>query len=556
MRGLVRLEVIKHLKGKKERKTQVGHNMISNGGLSAIAAKGIEDFLGGSSYFGGRTTLKTTMMFKLAGGSSYTSTGIRADNNRKCLSCALLGLSSATYANIDSRRGFLPLMDNTGAVGTDSVRAIANIKSIATNTNGISKAMNGSSLIDISRNGRKYDFPGGTGDGDVTGVAMIAASAAVPGSVPWGGMRVCRRIDDFSGFEDKITGCTKIVPPGIDGNGASVRMLFTTADGVTVHNRNLITGAQTDGTGTEWFCPREGKFIPVYDDGSYIYAIPRDNSNGYMLSYRYDKSNSYNAESKLVYLGYSSGNTAIYGSIYNNGTGVDAWAIPNNRSSYVAVMQNWANNTSQQFSNKSDLAAWLSTNYGITVPSAMISDSNIASFIPGTVGSNKALYVLRSQNSTYEIEAWIFSNGASVVSSLVDIIQCLSTGSVLWAYGTYYGVLELGRYDQGGAYQGGYKLAYGQYSSTGYFTYAMDNDFTPGNDDYSYGVFSLDSTEGYIENYQNGCYISMQGQWTNWMSVKALEETVTKSSETEILVEYDYAFEGSGTTPVTPISGS
>lgn len=551
MKGLVRIEVIKHLKGKKERKTQVGHNMISNGGLSAIAAKGIEDFLGGSSYFGGRTSIKTTMMFKMSASASNTSVGIRATNNKKCLSCALLGLSASAYSGIDSRRGFLPLIDNTGAVGTDAVRAIANMKSIANSSNGISKAMNGSSLIDIARNGRKYNFPAGTGDGDVTGVAMIAASAAIPGSVPFGGMRVCRRIDDFSGFEDKITGCTKIVPPGIDGNGASVRMQFTTADSVTVHNRSLVTGEQTDGAGTEWFSSLTSDYspyLPVYDDGSYVYMMPGDYSNHSLYSYRYDKNNSYNQTSKSV-----SVNTSIsYGSVYDKGNGVDAWGMTYSTTTYIAAMCDWANNTTQRFSSKSELATWLATNYGITVPSAIINDTNVKTFIPGTIGTNKVLYIRYGSDGYTTVEAWIFSNGASVVSSLVDIIQCLGKYSVLWAYGTYYGVIELGRYATNG-----YALAHNHTSNNGYFTSAYDNNLNyPGNDDYGYGVFNSDATEGYVENYLNGCYISMQGQWTNWMSVKALEETVTKSSETEVLVEYDYAFEGSGTTPVTPISGS
>ena len=547
MKGLVRVEIIKRLRGKKERKTQVGHNMISNGGLSAIAAKGIEDFLGGSSYFGGRTSIKTTMMVKGASENYSSGYGYRVDDNRYCLSCALLGINAANYAGIDSRRGFLPIMDNTGAVGTDAVRATANIRSVASPDYGTSKAMNGSSLIDVARNGRKYDFPGGTGDGDVTGVAMIANSAAVKGSVPYGGVRVCRRMDEFSGLIDKIYGATKIVPPGIDGNGASVRMLFTTADSVTVHSRSLITGEQTDGAGNEWFCP-SGFYIPEYDDGSYIYV----RTNSYTVT-RYNKSSSYSATARDVGYGFSKKTCE-----YDTGSGIDTWSLSGSSQSgnFIAYVHHWNSNNTETITSKADLATWLSTNYGMTIPTALISDSNVYGFIPGTLGSNKVLYISFGSYTYHILEAWIFSNKASIVSSLIDIIQCLSTYSCLWAVGTAYGAIDLGREISGSSNQTGSRLTSVSPGSGGYSSSGLSFNLGFGNDDFGYCVNNNSPNERYAERYDTGCYISMQGQWTNWMSVKALEETVTKSSETEILVEYDYAFEGSGTTPVTPISGS
>lgn len=550
MKGLVRVEVIKHLKGKKEHKSQFGHNMISNGGLSAIAAKGIEDFIGGSSHFGGRTTIKNTMMFKGASSSSYNDTGYRVEDSRYCLSCALLGISAATYASIDSRKGFLPIIDSTGAVDVDAIRATANVASIASANYGISKAMNGTSLIDIARNGRKYDFPGGTGDGDVSGIAMLANSAAIKGSVPYGGIRVCRRMDDFSGFEDKITGATKIVPPGIDGNGASVRMLFTTADSVTVHNRSLVTGEQTDGTGNEWFCP-SGTYIPEYDDGRYIYVRTAANQMT-----RYDKSNSYSATAKIIGDSYYDNTKKMCE--YDTGSGIDTWNLATSSSdgSFRARVYHWGSDTTENINSKADLATWLSTNYGMTVPSALVNDSNVLGFIPGTLGSNKVLYIAFGSYSYHVLEAWIFSDKTSIVSSLIDIIQCLSEKSCLWVVGTAYGVIDLGRHPNYNQQVGSLLASIGGIGSGGYSNSALTFQLVFGNDDLGYCVNNNSASERYAESYDYGCYISMRGQWTNWMSVKQLEETVTKSSTTQILVEYDYAFEGSSTTPVDPISNS
>ena len=192
----------------------------------------------------------------------------------------------------------------------------------------------------------------------------------------------------------------------------------------------------------------------------------------------------------------------------------------------------------------------------MTIPTALISDSNVYGFIPGTLGSNKVLYISFGSYTYHILEAWIFSNKASIVSSLIDIIQCLSTYSCLWAVGTAYGAIDLGREISGSSNQTGSRLTSVSPGSGGYSSSGLSFNLGFGNDDFGYCVNNNSPNERYAERYDTGCYISMQGQWTNWMSVKALEETVTKSSETEILVEYDYAFEGSGTTPVTPISGS
>lgn len=540
-KGLVRLEIEKHLKGKKsEKKSQEGHNMLSSAALSMMAAKATEGLLGCNDYVAGRSIIKTTMYARGGDNSSLGSArAVRFEKANYALSCALLGINSAAYANIVRTQGFLPLLDSDGLVDVDAVRAVASAKSSVTGTDGQSAVEDSTSLIDIHRAGRKYSFPAETGLGNLTGVAMMAASAAKVGKVPFGGLRVCKRIDGYFGLTDKIAGARDFVPPGVDGNGLSVRMKFTTADSVTVHTRNLTTGNQTDGTGTEWFPTSASQVKYYFDDGTNIYFT--DDGR-----YWYKADASTHAESSVVTFSNQSGDVTGFGAVKDSSDHVYLWRLIV-RTGYSSEpyfrpylqVRDVANNSTASYDSKSAIATWLSSTFGITVPSGLLSDNNVFMFAPITLGNYTGLYITfidvsNTDNVNKQLnEVWVFTSGANVVGSLIDIITNVCNKSCLWGSGASYGVIDVGHSDEA-------KISNTMYNTEGYSGYSLAINLNNGNDE---GKLSVSNgAETYTEDDAYGIYLSVQGQWSQWVSVKELEETVEKTETTDVKVEYDYAF--------------
>lgn len=566
MRGLVKIEVIRRLKGKKESKVQQGHNMISNGGLAGVMGEAMRGLLGASQCPGGSFRTRTSMwgdfvQYSPLWSNKYFQKKIaRKDMG---LSCALLGINDNAYLTLDSRRGFLPLLASTGKVDTDAVRALANIGAVAGTDVGVSEKMNDASIIDVARVGNKYDFPGGTGTGNVTGVAMIPASWK-PGQVPYGGLLSFKRMDDFYAFTDRITGATKAVAPGLDGLGLEVRMQYTTEDGVVSHVRNLSTGAMTDGSASDWY-PDTG-YEAFFDDGTYIYAgLKRTSSSSIRPKIRrYLKTDktSYNDYDMPLATDQMSNPTYVYEAFYgcyilNGVTHMWVAGYDYQNQTNIAFVRTAQGNVWMTFTDKQTLADWLFANYTITMPSDWVTDSTIFGILPSTLGTYTAFHVLKSydsapsSNTRFFRDVYIFSDGANVISSMVDMIPMLANNDIVWTAGGKIGVMEIGYQFVADA-----EKLIGNSSSSqnveGYVSgsFSIKDAFYAGESNYP---FILDNgTEYYGEGFSNvGCWIAMNGMWSTWLSVKQLEEDVNKSESTDIKVEYDYAFEGSGTTPVS-----
>lgn len=564
MRGLVKIEITRHLKGKKERKVQQGHNMISNGGLAGVMGEAMRGLLGASQCPGGSYRTRTSMWGDVIAYSKTTSgyyMNKKIARKDRALSCALLGLNDNAYLDLDSRKGFLPLLASTGKVDSDKVRALANLGAVAAAKVGVSEKMNDASIIDVSRVGNKFDFPGGTGTGNISGVAMIPASWE-PDKVPYGGLLSFKRMDDFYGMTDRITGATKAVAPGLDGLGLAVRMKYTTEDMVVSHIRDLSTGELTDGSASDWY-PDDG-FQAFYDDGTYIYAgkvittaAIRPQIKRYLKSDK-TSTNTYDMPLATDQMGNATFVwEAFYGCFELNGV-THMWVAGYDyqNQTNVAFVRNASGNVYSRFTDKTTLATWLSSNYGITMPSDWISDTSIFGILPGKLGSYTYLRVLKSYESApsaatkFYSDAYVFSDGANVISSLVDLIPMLSNNDVIWTASGKIGVLEMG------------------YAGIGKAETFVGNSSTQNTEGYTSGTFSVsdtnyagesnypviidNGTEYYAEAFNtDGCWIAMNGMWSAWLSVKQLEEDVNKSESTDIKVEYDYAFEGSGTTPVS-----
>lgn len=565
MRGLVKVEITRHLKGKKDRKVQQGHNMISNGGLAGVMGEAMRGLLGASQCPGGAYRTRTSMWGDVIAYSKTTSSyymNKKIARKNRALSCALLGIADEVYTGLDSRRGFLPLLDADGTVGENKVRAIANIGAVAGSQVGVSEKMNDASIIDVARVGNKFDFPGGTGTGNVTGVAMIPASWA-PGEVPYGGLISFKRMDDFYGLTDRITGATRAVAPGIDGLTLEVRMEYTTQDGITSHIRNLGTGVLSDGTAGDWY-PDAG-FEAFYDDGTYIYAGKKMQANSGIRPQikRYLKSDKTSSVTYDMPLATDQmGNPtyvweAFYG-CYDTGNGIHMWVAGYDyqNQTNIAFVRNASSSVYQRFTDKTTLQTWLTNNYGITIPSAWVDDTSIFGIMPQKLGSQYALHVLKSYESSpsaatkFYRDVYVFSNGAQVISSMVDFIPMLTSNDIVWYYNNNIGVLEMGYQGVGKA-----ELILGSSSSNnteGYVASAFSITDTNYSGESNYPVVLDNGTEYYAEAFNtDGCWISLRGMWSAWLSVKQLEEDVSKGESTDIKVEYDYAFEGSGTTPVT-----
>lgn len=562
MKGLVTIDFVKHIKGKDDRLRKKGHNTISNGALSFIASNGLSQLFNGNSCVGGDKVSfsNVSAMHRIYNSNGYTEYLEGVATKDFGLGCCALGVNLNTLADVTSKNSFLPVYRSGGAVDVDAIRAVSNTVTSATATRSGSAKPNGESVVNTNRNGKRYSFPGGTGTGNLTGIAMMPATF-VPGNVPNGGFITYTQLDDIDQFTDKSQGSTLLVPPGIDGLGLKVRMNYTDKNSVAVHTRDLVTGEVVDGGADTWF-PTSDEMASgaLYEDAAWIFALHEtySSSTHYFYVRQYSKSTHAYTEICVGTIPVSYNGSKMYARFC-----VDADEHPYVVVCYAgggAIFNAQDAYQTTRYTNKGDFAAALSSTLGITVPADWVTDSNVVSFCAQKVGDYIALIAMINKkvsgyNDDYVYEAYITNDKTNVINNLVDVIPLLNLSDIVWGVGVNVGVIRIGRCLCQKAYayneNNGSRPNVTPSQSYGYTA----SEYTPAIQGIEIvGVNNCDkyrsgSGENFIENAVSGAFIAFHGMFSTWLSMKKFDDNQSKTSDVDMFVQYDYEFTSTGQTP-------
>lgn len=543
--GQASVDVERRTRSGKEKTHMDVKNTISRGGRRQMLAGAVANLFGGAGTTFGKVAARSTMFNTYpVRYSSNNSLWLQGGTDYKhALSCALLGLSGDAYDAIGADTAFLPLLAEDGSVDGNKVRALANIESAAGSTVGIADYTAVESVTNLSKIGSRYKFPAGTGEGTVTGVAMIPGSWA-PGKVPYGGGLTFKKIENAK-MLDTYTASSRFVAPGVDGLEASeVRMNYNYA-GITSRKYDIYTGVYTEGASGDWFPTNAGE-VNMLEVNGWIFTADYDATT----FAGYDRNNAYNKRSTSF-----GSSTFKCGSLFVDPATNNVYFIYKHITSRGYTRYNYAYATYREaygdytFSrNNTDMTeseyfTWLNTTFGIVVPTAWQSTSNVYYVLPMTIGQYTGFRVGVIANSNYDEyqdNVYITSNKADVIANLVDIIPCTTYRDCIWGVADDYGVLCIGTCNA--AYSSTSRPDNAGYTSITGSSGLLSNTCYARPMSTSIGIPMqiMGAAGGRIESGCDGLYLACRGQWFNWLSCLKLAQAQDKTGEADMWVQYDY----------------
>ena len=550
IRGEANVELTRKIAHGIERVNMNMHNTISRGGRRYMLAGAVANLFGGTGGTYGRIAARTTLFntYSVRYSSSSSESWLQGGTDYKhALSCAVLGISDSEYDGINADSTILPLLASDGTVDSNKVRALANIETVASSDVGIADISKPDSVVNLNMIGNKFKFPAGTGDGTITGVAMIPGSWA-PGKVPFGGAIVSKLIEPAL-ILNNHTLSTKFVAPGIDGlSGSSVRFNLNYS-GVSSRVYDIYTGTVTDGQSSDWF-PTYSNEAVMLETGNFIATI--DAPNKQLVCY--DKNNAYNRST--LSFGYNTKvNSIEAASLYRNDTTGEIYAFFRYLDRYDTKTYGYnkiymsGEHPSIDFTNgltDSSFYSFLSS-LGITLPSGWTSSTDVGYILPMTIGQYTGFRVgITNTNGThvYEDDVFITTDTSNVIGGLIDIIPCTNWYDCVWGVGSDYGVIFLGTSGEK------FSSATSRPANSGYTSITSGQFGNISNYCYIYQAASNSigipmqvsgRDTGYVENGRCGVYLSLRGQWFNWLSCLKLSQSQDKTGEAEMTVQYDYS---------------
>lgn len=551
IRGEAKVELTRKTAHGVERVNMNLHNTISRGGRRYMLAGAVANLFGGTGGTYGRVAARTTLFntYSVRYSSSSSESWLEGGTDYKhALSCAVLGISDSEYDGINADSTILPLLASDGTVDSNKVRALANIETVATSEVGIADICKPDSVVNLSMIGNKFKFPAGTGEGTITGVAMIPGSWA-PGKVPFGGAIVSKLIEPAL-ILNSHTLSDKFVAPGVDGVGDSSIRYNMNYSGVTSREYDIYTGEVTDGQSSDWF-PTYNTETLMLETSNFIATV--DNANSQLACY--DKNHAYN-RSALAF-GYNTRINRLEAvSLYKNNTTGEVYAFFRyldryNTKTYgynkIYMNGDYPSITYTNALDESSFFSFLSTEFGITIPSGWVNNSDLEYVLPMTVGQYTGFRVgvINSYGTyIYEDDVFITSDASDVIDGLIDIIPCTNWYDCVWGVGSDYGVIFIGT--SGDMFPGattrpansGYtSITNGQFGNIS--NYCYPNQAASSSIGLPMQVMGRDA--GYVESGRCGIYLSLRGQWFNWLSCLKLSQSQDKTGEAEMSVQYDYS---------------
>lgn len=521
------------------------HNTIADAAKRVWLTAGFADLSAGFGSMFGRPIVRSSMMNRAAYVSNgYPKAYAALAGYKNALSCALLGLPDAKYEDINGTVPFLPLLDATGAVDSNKVRALANVEATSALSDvGTVVLQDGASVVNLDKVGSKFEYAEGIGSGTVSGVAVIPGDWR-PGKVPVGGQMQLKCLDPLLCLQEGSQS-QGIVTPGVDGLGAAEIRVSTNVWAITRRKININTGEITNGAGTEWV--PSYRYTQLYDDGSYIYGIRSDNNwidrydknSSYSMSYTRIESNTSDSVRKYAKTLYVDSNSNVWGFDH----------VEISSTNYITGRRYDTETGQAHQLSKSDFAAWLSTTFGITVPSAWVSDTDVKYFCPMTLGNYTAFRL----GTDIGEAIYICSDPTDVAGSLIDIIPCTGNSDCAWGVGTDYGIVSVGKSFTAVTYA--YSIADGRYelpSTAADYSSSLQSGDSSDYATTANGYYANDNiTHGMAKNVYGrsnyrrdgdkaGVYIARKGMWSCWNSCLKLTQDIDKTAETKMTVQYDY----------------
>lgn len=550
IRGEAKVEFTRKTAHGIERVNMNMHNTISRGGRRYMLAGAVANLFGGTGGTYGRVAARTTLCntYSIRYNSSNSVSWLECGTDyNHALSCAILGISDSEYNGINADSTVLPLLANDGTVDVNKVRALANIEIAASSEVGIADICKPDSVVNLSMIGNRFKFPAGTGDGTITGIAMIPGSWA-PGKVPFGGAIVSKLIEPAL-ILNSHTLSDKFVAPGIDGVGNSGIRFNMNYSNVTSRKYDIYTGEITDGQSSDWF-PKNNTETLMMETSNFIVTV--DNKNNQTVCY--NKNNAY-SRSTLAF-DYNTGMgglTAV--SLYKDSTAGEIYAFfiysdnwGNKRYGYHKVYMNGDSPKIDYTSGLTDSSFYeFLSSLGIILPSGWTSSSDVKYILPMTIGQYTGFRVgiiNPSMTSYCEDDVFITNDKANVIGGLIDIIPCTNWYDCVWGVDSDYGVIFIGTsgdsqastysYPNNNGYTNIANAEFGIRSNYCYQKYAASNSI-------GLPMQVMGRNTGYVETGRCGVYLSLRGQWFNWLSCLKLSQSQDKTGEAEMSVQYDYS---------------